>query len=32
MGEKRNVYSVLVGRPKGKRFEVRPRHWWRIIL
>ena len=28
MGEKRCVYSVLVGKPEGKRPLVRPRHRW----
>jgi hypothetical protein len=28
MGEGRGVYSVLVGRPKGKRPLGRPRHRW----
>jgi hypothetical protein len=28
MGEGRGVYKVLVGRPKGKRPLVRPRHRW----
>jgi hypothetical protein len=28
MGEKRNVYSLLVGRPEGKRLLGRPRHRW----
>jgi hypothetical protein len=28
MGEGRNVYRVLVGRPKGKRPLERPRHRW----
>jgi hypothetical protein len=28
MGEGRNVYRVLVGKPKGKRPLVRPRHRW----
>jgi hypothetical protein len=27
-GEKRDVYSVLVGRPEGKRPLGRPRHRW----
>jgi hypothetical protein len=27
-GEGRNVYSVLVGKPKGKRQLERPRHRW----
>jgi hypothetical protein len=28
MGEKRNVYTLLVGKPKGKRPLGRPRHRW----
>jgi hypothetical protein len=28
MGEKMNVYSVLVGKPKGKRPHGRPRRRW----
>jgi hypothetical protein len=28
MGKGRNVYRVLVGKPKGKRPLVRPRHRW----
>jgi hypothetical protein len=28
MGERRGVYRVLVGRPKGKRPLGRPRHRW----
>jgi hypothetical protein len=28
MGEKRNVYRLLVGKPKGKRQLGRPRHRW----
>jgi hypothetical protein len=28
MGEKRNVYGLLVGRPEGKRPLGRPRHKW----
>jgi hypothetical protein len=28
MGEGRNVYSVLVGKPKGKRPLERPSHRW----
>jgi hypothetical protein len=27
-GEGRNVYRVLVGKPKGKRRHERPRHRW----
>jgi hypothetical protein len=32
MGERRGVYRVLVGRPKGKRPLGRPRRSWRIKL
>jgi hypothetical protein len=28
MGEGRGVYSILVGRPKGKRLLGRPRRRW----
>jgi hypothetical protein len=28
MGEKRNVYMLLVGNPEGKRPLGRPRHRW----
>jgi hypothetical protein len=28
MGEKRNVYRLLVGKPEGKRLLGRPRHKW----
>jgi hypothetical protein len=28
MGEGRNVYRVLVGKPKGKRLLGSPRRWW----
>jgi hypothetical protein len=28
MGEKRNVYRLLVGKPEGKRPLERPRHKW----
>jgi hypothetical protein len=28
MGEERNVYSVLMGKPGGKRPLGRPRHRW----
>jgi hypothetical protein len=28
MGEERNVYRVLMGKPKGKRPSERPRHRW----
>jgi hypothetical protein len=28
MGEKRNAYRLLVGKPKGKRLLGSPRHRW----
>jgi hypothetical protein len=28
MGEKRNMYRLLVGKPQGKRPLGRPRHRW----
>jgi hypothetical protein len=28
MGERRGLYSVLVGKPKGKRPLGKPRHRW----
>jgi len=28
IGERRCVYRVLVGKPKGKRTHGRPRHRW----
>jgi hypothetical protein len=28
MGEKRNAYSILVGKPEGRRPMERPRHRW----
>ena len=32
MGERRGVYSALVGKPEGKRPLGRPRRRWGIIL
>jgi hypothetical protein len=32
MGEKRNVYKLLVGKPEGKRPLGRPRSWWIDII
>jgi hypothetical protein len=32
MGEKRNVYRLLVGKPEGKRPLGRPRRRWMITL
>jgi hypothetical protein len=31
VGEMRNVYSILVGKPEGKRPLGRPRHIWEAI-
>jgi hypothetical protein len=28
MGEKRNAYSILVGKPEGRRPLERPTHRW----
>jgi hypothetical protein len=28
MGEKRDAYRILVGKPEGKRALGRPRHRW----
>jgi hypothetical protein len=28
MGQKRNVYRILVGKPEGRRPLGRPRHRW----
>jgi hypothetical protein len=27
-GEKRNMHTIVVGKPDGKRLPVRPRHQW----
>jgi hypothetical protein len=32
MGEMRNAYRMLVGKPEGKRSLERPRCRWKIIL
>jgi hypothetical protein len=32
MGEKRNAYRLLVGKPEGKRPLGRPRRRWWVIL
>jgi hypothetical protein len=32
MGEKRNAYRLLVGKPEGKRPLGRPRRRWVVIL
>jgi hypothetical protein len=32
MGERREIYRVLVGRPEGRRPRGRPRHRWRIPI
>jgi hypothetical protein len=32
MGEKRNVYRLLVGKPEGKRLLGRPRRRWIEII
>jgi hypothetical protein len=32
MGDKRNTYRLLVGKPEGKRPLGRPRHRWVDIL
>jgi hypothetical protein len=32
MGERRGVYRVLVGKPKGKRPHARPRRRWEDII
>jgi hypothetical protein len=32
MGERRGVYRVLVGKPKGKRPLGRPRRRWEDII
>jgi hypothetical protein len=32
MGEMKNAYKILVGKPEGKRPLERPSRRWRIIL
>jgi hypothetical protein len=32
MGEMRNAYNILVGKPEGKRLFIRPRHRYRMDL
>jgi len=32
MGERRGVYSVLVGKPEAKRLLGKPRHRWQDII
>jgi hypothetical protein len=32
VGERRNVYRVLVGKPEGKRRLGRPRHRWEDVI
>jgi hypothetical protein len=32
MGEKRNMYRILVGKPEGKTPPQKPRRTWEIIL
>jgi hypothetical protein len=32
MGEMRNIYNILMRKPKGKRLHGRPRCRWGIIL
>jgi hypothetical protein len=32
MGEGRNVYRVLVGKPEGKRPLERPRRRWKDVI
>jgi hypothetical protein len=31
MGEMRNAYNILVGKPEGKRLLRRPRYKWEVI-
>jgi hypothetical protein len=32
MGEMRKAYSILVGKPEGKRLLGRPRHRWEVNI
>jgi hypothetical protein len=32
MGEMRNAYNILVGKPTGKRAFGRPRHRWKYKI
>jgi hypothetical protein len=32
MGEKRNAYRILVGKPEGRRLLGRPRHRWVVNI
>jgi hypothetical protein len=32
MGQKRNAYRMLVGKPERKRLLGRPTHWWVDII
>jgi hypothetical protein len=32
MGEERNVYNILVGKPEGKRSLGRPRRRWEDVI
>jgi hypothetical protein len=32
MGEERDMYRVLVGKPEGQRQLGRPRRWWKDNL
>jgi len=32
MGERRDVYKILVGKPEGKRLLGRPRLRWEVLI